>query len=69
MACAWCSLTPEQQEALGLDFLPMGEEHVGGRIPYIDLGYNVKDLSRLRVEMKCAVCSEGCLGHSTNYGF
>ena len=69
MECPWCKLTPEQQEALGFDFLPMDEEYVGGRIPYIDLGYNVKDLSRLRVEMKCAVCSEGFLSATTNYGF
>jgi hypothetical protein len=34
------------------------------------LGYNVKDLSRLRVEMKCAVCSEGFKSTSiTSYAF
>lgn len=33
--------------------------YVGGRIPYIDLGYTTKDLSRLRVEIKAAVNSEG----------
>ena len=33
--------------------------YTGGRIPYIDLGYNVKDLSRLRVEVKYATTNEG----------
>lgn len=29
-------------------------QYVGGRIPYIDLGYSSKETGRLRVEMKCS---------------
>lgn len=44
--------------------------YIGGRIPWIDLGYNTKDLSRLRVEIKAAVASEGFISSSvTPYAF
>lgn len=52
----------------GVDFEDDGS-FVGGRIPYIDLGYNVKDISRLRVEIKCAVGTEGFSSSTSTYAF
>ena len=52
----------------GIDFTDDGS-YVGGRIPYIDLGYNTKDISRLRVEIKCQACSEQFASNTTTYAF
>lgn len=43
--------------------------YTGGRIPYIDLGYNVKDLSRLRVEVKYATTNEGVTSNTCPQGY
>ena len=43
--------------------------YTGGRIPYIDLGYNVKDLSRLRVEVKYATTNEGVMSSPSQWGY
>lgn len=43
--------------------------YTGGRIPYIDLGYNVKDLSRLRVEVKYATTNEGVMSSPNQWAY
>lgn len=39
-----------------------GDDYVGGRIPYIDLGYRPNAVERLRVEIKCVAAPEGFIG-------
>lgn len=60
-----------KQELLSMYHNEMGREgYIGGRIPYIDLGYTPKQINRLRVEMKCYVQSEGFKSTSvTPYGY
>lgn len=41
----------------------------GGVIPYIDLGYKPKDISRLRVELKGYARPWGIAGQTTGYGY
>lgn len=41
-------------------------ENYGARIPYIDLGYRPKELSRLRIEIKCYTKAYGLYTNATN---
>lgn len=60
-----------KQELLSMYHNESGlQGYIGGRIPYIDLGYTPKQVNRLRVEMKCYVQSEGFKSTSvTPYGY
>lgn len=43
------------------------DNYIGGRIPYIDLGYRPNDMSRLRVEMKCYAKTEAFSAQTNPY--
>lgn len=43
--------------------------YIGGKIPYIDLGYRPKEMGRLKVEIKAVAKSNGFLATTCTYGW